>query len=102
MFDAKYVAVAMSVCSQLNWVCSFLVCLLFPSMAESLGAYSFLPFAVILAASFVFALTVMPETRGTTPEQLLLRNSSIVYQPNKEARVLDKDIYREWRQGFVK
>ena len=84
MFDAKYVAVTMPVCSELNWVCSFLVCLLFPSMSKLLGAYSFLPFAAILAASFVFALTAMPETQGTTPEQLLLRNSAIVYQPNKE------------------
>jgi SP family facilitated glucose transporter-like MFS transporter 3 len=99
MFDAKYVAVAMSVCSQLNWVCSFVVCVLFPSMAELLGAYSFLPFAAILAASFVFALTVMPETRGTTPEELLLRNSSIVYEPNKEGLT---QRYREWRQGFEK
>jgi MFS transporter, SP family, solute carrier family 2 (facilitated glucose transporter), member 3 len=88
-FDAKYVAVAMSVCSQLNWVCDFIIGLIFPSMKVHLGSYSFLPFAVVLACTFMFALLVLPETQGTTPEELMAemarRNSkSIVYEANNK------------------
>lgn len=99
MFDAKYVAVAMSVCSQVNWACNFLVGLTFPFINNALGPYSFGPFATVLAFTFVFALTKLPETQGRTPKQLqqeiVKRNSfSVEYQPNEEnAGGLDD----EWR-----
>jgi len=102
MFDAKYVAVAMSACSQLNWACNFLVGLGFPYMNEYLGPYSFLPFAAVLAATFMFALTVLPETQGTSPEELateMVRNASsgVIYQTNTESvRAIDE----EWRKAM--
>lgn len=102
MFDAKYVAVAMSSCSQLNWACNFIVGLGFPYMNKYLGPYSFLPFAAVLAATFMFALTVLPETQGTTPEELateLVKNASsgVIYQTNTDSvRAIDE----EWKKAM--
>ena len=84
MFDAKYVAAAMSASCQVNWICNFFVGLLFPYMAEYLGPYSFVPFASVLLFAFIFTLIWLPETQGTTPEelqaQLIQKNSSTVYR----------------------
>ena len=102
MFDGKYVAVAMSICSQMNWACNFIIGLVFPYMNKYLGAYSFGPFATVLAITFVFALTVLPETQGTTPDELIQemtrRNSrSMVYEVNEEdAGAIDL----EWRKAM--
>ena len=102
MFEGRYVAVAMSVSSQLNWACNFIIGLVFPYMNEYLGPYSFVPFACVLAGCFVFAATVLPETQGTTPEQLaaeLTRSLSqnVVYEPNT-ASALQIDL--EWRKAM--
>ena len=70
MFEGKYVTAAMSVSCQLNWTCNFFVGLLFPHINESLGPYSFSPFAVVLLLTFLYAWTTLPETQGTTPEEL--------------------------------
>jgi hypothetical protein len=83
MFDGKYVSVAMSVSSQLNWTCNFFVGLLFPKMNEMLGPYSFGPFGVILFFTFLYAWIYLPETSGTTPAelqaQLVKRNAGVTY-----------------------
>lgn len=71
MFEGKYVAIAMSLCSQLNWFCNFIVGLVFPWMNMHLGAFSFGPFALVLAFCFGYAYFVLPETQGTTPEKLM-------------------------------
>jgi SP family facilitated glucose transporter-like MFS transporter 3 len=102
MFEGKYVAVAMSYCSQLNWVCNFIIGLIFPWMNEHLGPYSFGPFAGVLAITFLFTLFILPETQGTTPDQLVAemvrRNSkSMVYEVNEEdAGAVDL----EWRKAM--
>jgi len=70
MFEAKYVATAMSVSCQVNWICNFIVSLAFPYLQESLGAYSFIPFAIILLMTIIFVVIFLPETKGTTPEEL--------------------------------
>ena len=83
MFDAKYVATAMSASCQINWACNFIIGLVFPYLVKYLGAYSFAPFAVVLLFGFMFALIWLPETQGTTPEelqaQLIQKNASTVY-----------------------
>jgi hypothetical protein len=83
MFDGKYVSVAMSISSQLNWTCNFFVALLFPKMNEVLGPFSFLPFGVILLLTFLFAWIYLPETSGTTPAelqaQLVKKNAGVTY-----------------------
>jgi SP family facilitated glucose transporter-like MFS transporter 3 len=102
MFEGKYVAVAMGLCSQLNWACNFVIGMVFPYMNLYLGPYSFVPFAAILAFIFVYALFVLPETQGKTPEELVAemarRNSqSVVYQVNEEdAGAIDL----EWRKAM--
>ncbi len=102
MFDGKYVTVAMSLCSQLNWGCNFIVGMVFPYMNAYLGPYSFFPFAVILAATFLFTLFILPETQGKTPEdmvaELVRRNSqSMVYEINEEDAGA---INQEWKKAM--
>jgi SP family facilitated glucose transporter-like MFS transporter 3 len=80
MFDAKYVATAMSACIQLNWACNFIIGLVFPFMNQYLGPYSFTPFALILLITFVATYIYLPETRGTTPEEL----QEMIKEKNKE------------------
>ena len=104
MFDAKYVATAMSVCSQVNWACNFVVGLVFPYMNKYLGPYSFVPFATVLAFVFGYAVLILPETQGTTPDELaaemVRRNSqSILYQPNEDEENTGA-IDEEWRRAM--
>lgn len=83
MFDAKYVATAMSASSQLNWFFNFLVGLIFPYLHKYLGPYSFAPFATVLFLGLTFTAIWLPETHGTTPEelqaQLIKKNESVIY-----------------------
>jgi SP family facilitated glucose transporter-like MFS transporter 3 len=83
MFDAKYVATAMSSSSQINWFFNFVVGLAFPYINKYLGPYSFAPFATVLFLGFLFTAIFLPETQGTTPEelqkQLIKKNESVVY-----------------------
>lgn len=102
MFDGKYVATAMSTSSQVNWACNFIIGLVFPYMNLYLHAYSFVPFACILAGVFIFAAYVLPETQGTTPEELAQEmtrtlSQTVVYQPNTETAV---QIDQEWRKAM--
>jgi len=105
MFDAKYVTVAMSASSQLNWACNFIVGITFPYLNEHLGAYSFVPFAVVLLLAFLFALIWLPETQGTTPEelqaQLVNKNSETIYHNislNHDAENTPIDL--EWKNAI--
>jgi hypothetical protein len=83
MFEGKYVTSAMSISSQLNWTCNFFVGLLFPYINKALGPYSFVPFATVLLLTFVYAWIWLPETQGTTPEelqaQLIKKNVNTTY-----------------------
>jgi hypothetical protein len=102
MPTGKYVATAMSVSSQLNWACNFIVGLVFPYMNTYLGPYSFVPFAFVLLATFLFAVYVLPETQGRTPEQLAAEmtrtlSQSIVYKPNEDS---SEQIDTEWRKAM--
>eukprot|EP00527_Entomoneis_sp_CCMP2396_P006494 CAMPEP_0198139958 /NCGR_PEP_ID=MMETSP1443-20131203/3192_1 /TAXON_ID=186043 /ORGANISM="Entomoneis sp., Strain CCMP2396" /LENGTH=634 /DNA_ID=CAMNT_0043802241 /DNA_START=32 /DNA_END=1936 /DNA_ORIENTATION=+ len=102
MFSGKYVAVAMSLSSQMNWACNFVVGLVFPYMHEYLGAYSFGPFALVLLGILVFSITVLPETQGRTPEELAKEMStslsnSCVYTANEET---SNQIDQEWRKAM--
>jgi SP family facilitated glucose transporter-like MFS transporter 3 len=54
----------------MNWACNFIVGLVFPYLQESLGAFSFVPFAVVLLMTIIFVIIFLPETKGTTPEEL--------------------------------
>jgi MFS transporter, SP family, solute carrier family 2 (facilitated glucose transporter), member 3 len=102
MFDGKYVATAMSTASQLNWACNFVIGFIFPFMNKALGPYTFVPFACVLLGTFVFAATILPETQGTTPEELAEEmtrslSQSMVYQPNADSA---SQIDLEWRKAM--
>jgi SP family facilitated glucose transporter-like MFS transporter 3 len=102
MFDGKYVTVAMSLCSQLNWGCNFIVGMVFPYMNAYLGPYSFFPFAIILALTFLFTLFILPETQGKTPDELVAElvtrsSQSMVYEINTEEAGAIND---EWKKAM--
>ncbi|KAG7357273.1 sugar transporter [Nitzschia inconspicua] len=102
VIEGKYVAIAMSLCSQLNWACNFVVGMVFPYLNLYLGPYSFVPFAFVLGFVFFYALLILPETQGKTPQELVAemarRNSqSMVYEVNEdEAGAIDL----EWRKAM--
>ena len=103
MFEGKYVAVAMSISSQVNWACNFIVGLVFPFFVQYLGPYSFGPFALVLAGCFIYTATILPETQGTTPEQLAAEmtrtfSESVIYQPMDNAT--SNDLESEWRKAM--
>ena len=70
MFDAKYVATAMSMACIVNWACNFLVGLLFPFMQQALGAWSFGPFGLVLVATYGFTFAMLPETHGRSVAEI--------------------------------
>ena len=80
MVHPKYVTPAMSVCSQLNWICNFCVGFIFPIMNEKLGYLSFMPFGVVLLLTYVYSYQnlpdIMPEI-GPLKEELEKRRKSI-------------------------
>ena len=103
MFEGKYVAVAMSISSQVNWACNFIVGLVFPFFVQYLGPYSFVPFALVLAGCFIYTATILPETQGTTPEQLAAEmtrtfSENVIYQPMDNAT--SNDLESEWRKAM--
>lgn len=70
MFDAKYVATAMSLACIVNWACNFFVGLLFPLMQHALGPLCFAPFACVLIGTFLFSYFYLPETHGKTVDEI--------------------------------
>ena len=104
MFDAKYVATAMSVSCQVNWSCNFIIGLAFPYMNKYLGPYSFGPFALVLLATFIFAAVELPETQGTTPEELqaelVRRNSNVIYHNMDIEGNYNVPLDVEWRMAI--
>ena len=70
MFDAKYVATAMSIACVVNWACNFLVGLCFPFIRLYFGIYCFVPFGVVLVSTFLFTYLYLPETHGRSVEDI--------------------------------
>lgn len=70
MFPAKPRPTAMSIATMINWTCSFIVGLVFPTMQSSLGEYTFVPFALALVASLMFTVKYVPETKGKTIDEI--------------------------------
>ncbi|CAL1541319.1 unnamed protein product [Lymnaea stagnalis] len=61
---------AMSLCVLVNWLSSFIVGFIFPTMQASLKDYTFLPFTFLLVLFFIFTFYKVPETKGKTFEQV--------------------------------
>lgn len=103
-FEAKYVAVAMSSSSQLNWSCNALVAYAFPYLQTYLGPYVFVPFAIVLFITFLFAAFVLPESQGHTPEELhemlVQKNSDSVYHNMDIYNSYNNPIDLEWKEAM--
>lgn len=104
MFDAKYVSVAMSVACQVNWSCNIIVGLVFPFLNDYLGPYSFIPFATVLLGTFMFVYVWLPETHGTTPEELqaalVKKNSETIYHNMDIDNAYSNPIDMEWKRAM--
>lgn len=89
----------MSLSSQLNWICNSIVGLVFPSLNAALTPYTFVPFIVVLIFTFFFTMLCVPETQGTTPEELVaeMSNQDIVYNINEETA---SEINTEWEKAM--
>jgi len=70
MFEAEHVAIAMQGSSTIHWSSEFFIGISFPYMQLYLGAYSFLPFAIILFFVFVYLAKYLPETRGVPTSEI--------------------------------
>lgn len=101
MFDAKYVSTAMSLSSQVNWSCNFIVGLCFPYLNEYLQEYSFVPFGVVLFLTILFAIFKLPETKDTTPHelqaQIVRKNSTAQFHNFDVDESYVNPVDMEWR-----
>ena len=64
-------ATGMAVAAGVNWLFTTVIALGFKPVADALGNYAFMPFVASLAATFVFSLWAVPETKGRTPDQVV-------------------------------
>jgi uncharacterized BrkB/YihY/UPF0761 family membrane protein len=67
----------MAIASTLSWAVNFAVGgLLFPIMNQYLRGLTFLPFALVLVACFIFVWKVLPEKRKATISKKELHKST--------------------------
>ncbi|XP_063620602.1 solute carrier family 2, facilitated glucose transporter member 3-like isoform X1 [Cydia splendana] len=70
MFEVLPRGAGMAWGSLANWAGNFLVGMTFPVVRDAIGAYSFIVFAAVTTALFVFQKFYFPETRGKTQLQI--------------------------------
>lgn len=71
MFPNRMRAVALGLCTAVNWIANFIVSLLFPALTETVGlAWIYGGFAFFALLSFVFVRTLVPETKGMELEEM--------------------------------
>jgi MFS family permease len=63
-------ALAYSVAASTNWLAYFIATQVFLTIANALGSFAFVPFAVCLAVGGGFVMLVVPETKGKSLEQI--------------------------------
>uniref|UniRef100_A0A673UGM4 Solute carrier family 2, facilitated glucose transporter member 4 n=1 Tax=Suricata suricatta TaxID=37032 RepID=A0A673UGM4_SURSU len=83
---------AMAVASFSNWTCNFIIGMGFQYVAEAMGPYVFLLFAVLLLCFFIFTFLRVPETRGRTFDQIsadFRRTPSLLEQEVKPSTELE-------------
>ena len=71
MFPNRFRAVALGLCTAVNWISNFIISLLFPAAMGAVGpavVYGF--FALCAAISFVYVRTRVPETKGLELEEM--------------------------------
>ncbi|GAA1831748.1 sugar porter family MFS transporter [Microlunatus capsulatus] len=71
MFPNRMRAVALGLCTAVNWIANFAVSLLFPELTQSVGlGWIYGAFAFFALVSFVFVRTLVPETKGMELEDM--------------------------------
>ncbi|NIG60935.1 solute carrier family 2, facilitated glucose transporter member 4 [Pontoporia blainvillei] len=83
---------AMAVAGFSNWTCNFIIGMGFQYVADAMGPYVFLLFAVLLLGFFIFTFLKVPETRGRTFDQIsaaFRRTPSLLEQEVKPSTELE-------------
>jgi SP family facilitated glucose transporter-like MFS transporter 3 len=70
MFPARTRATAVSLATNVNWLCNFLVGIFFPIVNASLGGYTMVPFAAVCLVVLVFTYFFVVETKGKSIEEI--------------------------------
>ncbi|KAI8970160.1 general substrate transporter [Mycotypha africana] len=69
-FPTYAVGACSSACLAINWLCNFIIGLVFPAMLSGMGAYAFIIFAALAFVAFIFIFIFIPETKGKTLDEL--------------------------------
>lgn len=69
-FPTYAVGSASSACLAINWLCNFIIGLIFPSILSGCGPYAFLIFAGLSFIAFVFIFIFITETKQKTIDEL--------------------------------
>ena len=71
MFPNRMRAFALGICTAVNWIANFVVSLLFPQLAKSVGlGWIYGGFAFFALLSFLFVKRLVPETKGMELEEM--------------------------------
>ncbi|TDH74180.1 hypothetical protein CCR75_006231 [Bremia lactucae] len=70
MFPDDVRALGCSICVGCSWLCSLLVGLTYPYLADALASFSFVPFMYMISLSFLFFFTLVPETYNKTIQDI--------------------------------
>ncbi|KAG1221346.1 hypothetical protein G6F68_020953 [Rhizopus microsporus] len=69
-FPTYAVGSASSACLAINWLCNFIIGLIFPSILSGCGPYAFLIFAGLSFIAFVFIFIFITETKQKSIDEL--------------------------------
>ncbi|ORX90475.1 monosaccharide transporter [Basidiobolus meristosporus CBS 931.73] len=73
MMPTNAVSLTSSLALTLNWISSFVIGLIFPTLSKAMHGYVFLIFASCCAIGFVCTLFFIKETKGKSIEELTIR-----------------------------
>lgn len=71
MFPNRFRAVALGLCTAVNWISNFIISLLFPTAMDAVGpAFVYAFFALCAGISFFYVRSKVPETKGMELEEM--------------------------------
>lgn len=66
----QYKAGTAAICGSVNWLCCFVVTMIFPILQESIDEYSFCVFIGVMVLAILYIIFKMPESKGKTIEEM--------------------------------
>ncbi|KAI8050145.1 general substrate transporter [Gilbertella persicaria] len=69
-FPTYAVGSASSACLTINWLCNFIIGLIFPTLLSACGPYVFLIFAGLSLVAFIFVWMFIPETKQKSLDEI--------------------------------